>query len=243
MSRRVNYRRRLLEAVVALIEDSPVSKSRARDLIRSCPPIPAFTVANIVWGPALSQLKDGDFIASRASLEKLERFLRGRSDDITRTYISHDFRTLMNEAEMEVYNLLESLLQYLDSTHKMPFEEAGREYDSRVVRIENVWKHLSSSSRSVSIFDNTLHYLVMQYVKAAASGIDLRMSRVKPNYFAPASPYSSISQPTRNPDDNYPPDASQTLVWAKRAMRALSGDGWLCIMWQLRVNALAISLI
>ncbi len=244
MPRRIHYRQRFLQIIAAFLEGAPSSIEHALHALNTLPRPGDYSLESLVWSPFMAMLNDSVFYESPEFLHELQSQLLGTSRIIDRTYLNYDFRPEMTADENEWYLHLQSLLEFLSGFGSGNQSEAIEEavesveesYGRRKAAIAAVMSRLPQPER---ISDESIYQFVLREVTAILTNIDVRLTVLRTGYLAPGGCYSDLSA-YRHP--RTAPDASTSLTWAKTALQAIAGSGWVLMSWQFRSDVLLFSL-
>jgi hypothetical protein len=229
MARHVNYRRSLLAAVDAFLEQTPQSLARAHRLVRACnKSLKPFTLNNITWGPTVSTLRDSLYFENPAYLSNLRTVLREGSQTIHRVYMRRDFRADLTTEEQEWLVELWELLAFLRRFPALEVQSATVEYEERSARVVAAQGRASTPT---ALGDEKLYHLLLREVTVILTGINLQQSLRRYRYLVPAAPYSWLDDTEARQME---PDVSLNVTWASNALRAISGEYQLLMTWQVK---------
>jgi hypothetical protein len=236
MPERFDYRRHFLRAVQSFLAGTPTSIARGNRILAACPRTKPFTVSDMVWGSMRSTLNDTLIQGDVQYLEQLQRFLSGDSLVIKQGFFSYDLRSDMHPREWEWYTQLQEMLNFLERFPFADVDSAVSEYELRCAKLETL-------SEQVNTFDQdmqeAIHDLVLREVASVALNIDMKLSLLSTKHLAPKSGYVGVYPYQRPPNV---PDASGSVVWARKALLAIAGQDWLYLSWQINKNGLQFSL-
>lgn len=241
-----DYRSLLLTIVDAFLEGTPVSLARAHSLtstlllFRNRNPQ---TLDSVVWGGYVSMLIDFEFYESEEFLRETRAFLAQGSPNIHRAYLNFDYRSDFTPAEHEWLEHLLHLLTLLRQWRATSFETDTETYNRHVAAIVALGPHTHPPTVSG---DETLHHYVLRHVSEVLTHIDLRASVLLARRLTPTAPCTLFG----NDDDTYRPhkhrldmpDATTSVEWADRALRAITHREWMFITWQVTATSYHISL-
>lgn len=227
-----DYRRHLLWAVRGFQRGTPTARLRAERIVAACPHTKAFTIADIVWDSIRAALTVPLVQVDSEYLEQLNEFLSVSSRVIRQGYLRYDLRSEMTVQELECYQHLHELVEFLESFPFADHDDPLAEYTRRCAAIKPTLATLSStmSASGQTNVDETVYHLVLREVAAVALNIDIRWSMLDGNHLVPAAQYVDVSSYRRPP---FPPDATNSVTWARKALRAIAGEDWLYLSWQL----------
>jgi hypothetical protein len=235
-----DYRRRLLSAVRGFQRGTPTARLRAERIVAAFPDIKAFTIADIVWDTIHTALTVPLVQVDPEYLEDLHQFLSRSSRIIRQGYLSYDVRSWMTPQEQACYAHLQELLAFLERFPFADLDDAVAEYDRRCAAITPV---LADVTAPVSEYGHdeqeTIYHLVLREVATVALNIDMRWSMFDGTHLAPAPKYVDVRPYQPVP---FPPDATTSVVWARKALRAIAGEDWLYFSWQLSDSGVQFSL-
>jgi hypothetical protein len=228
MARHVNYRRRLLAAVDAFLEQTPQSRTRAHRLVRACgKSLKPFTLNSLTWGPTVSALRDSLYFENPTYLFHVRTALREGSQSIHRVYMRRDFRADLTAEEQAWLVELWELLAFLRRFPALEVQPATAEYEARSAHVVAAQGRTSTPT---TLGDETLYHLLLREVTAILTGINLQQSLRRYRYLVPAAPYSRLDDTEARQVE---PDVSLNITWASNALRAIRGEYQLLMMWQV----------
>jgi hypothetical protein len=132
---------------------------------------------------------------------------------------------MFDESDRQWFNDVLSAIRFL---RLFPYpnqskESVIKEYKDQVLAPLN--RHfLSAVSRNRD--ELFIYQFVLEEVTAVVRGVNLFASLYKQGYLVPDAPYSTIDE------DDAPPEVSHLVEWAERAVRSVSGEEWLLIIWR-----------
>jgi hypothetical protein len=84
----IDYRKRLLAAVDAVLTHTPEGSKRARRIVSECDrSLRNWTLNSLVWDPLVSELRDSSYFTNDEFLLELRESLRGPVWEAQRVYI------------------------------------------------------------------------------------------------------------------------------------------------------------
>ena len=260
MPEQMMYRKRLLLAVEAFLQDTPSSIAQGQKLIEQCYLVlradsQRFTLNGLIWRSLVHPLTDSVCFTSREYLLEIRKILQGSpSPEREKIFIKQDFRPYLTPDETEWYAQLLSLLDFVQS---LPFAQVAAATAEARQRNISGYRILETIPEAMSIMDayedyqqrktaidaiatsipipeqfgeETIYRLVLLEVSNLITTVDIRLSAVYKGYPTPEPPYSLEGE---NADAA---DMSESLAWAGRALDALSGVGNLFFSWRLLAN-------
>jgi hypothetical protein len=252
MSRRIIYRRQLLQAVEAFLETTPSSRVRAQQMVKRCyeeitSEAKEATIDKIIWKPLIVPLTDSVFYEDEVYLREAREFLLGHSSqNLVRTVVSEDFRPSFTANEAAWYAQLVSMVDFLmmipfTQLHEATFPawqkrdtwKIMRNIIPEAIQIDNIEKEYQERKTLLediavtnpppeNFGDEKIYHLALQEITSLVTGINVGGPIVYYGYPIPRAPYSGASL-----------NMSDSILWAKRVLKALSGDGGLFISWRL----------
>lgn len=247
MLERADYRSLLLTIVDAFLEGTPASLARAHSLkdilLRFHDRKPwTTTLDDMVWGDYVLMLSDSVYYRSEEFLRETRTLLAQGSPDFHRAYLNYDCRPVFTPAEQEWLDHLLHLLTLLQQWRATTSENLTEEYNRHVAAIAALSPHTHPPTVSG---DETLHHYVLRHVSEVLTHIDLRASVLLARRLTPTAPCTLFG----NDDTYHPhkhrldmPDATTSVEWADRALRAITHRGWMFITWQVAATSYHISL-
>jgi hypothetical protein len=240
MPRQLNQRRTLLAAVEAFLEDTPTSLAKAHRLVQRLQKARQWTTLDtLVWGGFISQLTDSLFYKDPDYLTRLRATLLNGSSEIHRAYLNHDCRTEFTPIKRDWYERLRRLGEFLQAAPLADASAAIEDYQRQVSAIESL---LVQTPAPQDIGQEQLYHFILREVTAALTTIDLRHALLNVGWMIPEGPYSVFPPDRAIREFDQLPDASEQIAWARRALRALAGEGWLAITWQVTSKHYLVSL-
>jgi hypothetical protein len=239
MEEGLDYHRSLLDAVEGFLRGTDASRIEARDRIAMLPPTRPFTVGDVVWGSTVSLLGDRLIQDDLDSLQRLQRLLQGAPRALGQGYLNYELRPHMTPAERACHAQLQELVDYL---LRFPFDDvdaASAEYGRRKAELDAALDDMESVETAKRADEELLHRLVLREVAAVALNVDIRYSMLVAGHLMPAFDYVSVHQQARQTERPSYPDATESLQWARRALLAVEGHGWIALSWHVdqgRVN-------
>lgn len=257
MTRKLIYRKKLLQAIEAFLKREPSSQVQAQHLIQQCVlamqgEIGKLTLNEIVWHFLVRALTDSVYYENEVFLQETRDMLLGRaSQSITRAIFLDNYTTHFTLDETEWY---EQLLGMLDFIAAVPFteihhatmhawqeketwattrrsipeaiqaEKIEEEYQSRKGRIEAVAERNPAPENRG---EETMYHLVLQEITNVLTGLSIGRAAVYCGYPLLAPPYSGYGKTTvlAPGRDLYALNMSERIVWARRVLGALAGEG------------------
>jgi hypothetical protein len=242
LARRVNFRRTLLAAVDAFLEDAPGSIEKGLRLVERCYAARQFTTLDeVVWGGIISELTDSVFYEHLPTLRKYRVMLAYGSREIHRAYLNFDFRDQFDQVEQVWYAELWDMLDFFQG---FPFDDAElarADHERRKLRITHYALHSPPPAR---LGDEMIYHFIMREVAEITTNLALSPAFIVPARMIPSGTYSSFPPQPRIPrhqlDDE--PDLGESLVWARKALRSIVEEGWMLITWQVTRHHYNLSL-
>lgn len=253
MTRRILFRRNLLRAVEAFIEGSPVSIAQGCRIIARCRKAISqeskeFTLDQLIWDNLITPLSDSVYYTDEDYLREVRNVLVGLSvPNREKCFISEDFRPYFSADEMEWYTQLGNLVNFIADIPFAHIENAVAEYKhrqipwaimfesvpeaARVKAVEEEYEQRCAAIKDMSsripqpedVGDEKFYCLVLREVMAVITALSIRQSALLYGHLSPAPPYSG----------GLGSDMTESIVWAKRALGAIAGEGTLLFTWRL----------
>jgi hypothetical protein len=225
LSRRVNYRQRLLSATEGFLEGTSASIASAHQIIKRChASLRAYTVDDLMWGPIVSTLQDSIFYGNPAYLSTLKSALQGLSNEVQRAYVRYDFRTEFTREERAWYEELLAMTAFLAQFPFSHKEGAVHEYDRRSEELRILMQRASTAR----VFGTeSIYHVVLREATEIVTHINVVVSLLRYEHLIPGAPYSTIDE------SEHPPDVSHSVTWTARALQSMSGADWLLFTWRL----------
>jgi hypothetical protein len=243
MSSQIDYRKRFLHIVETFLEGTPSSIGHGLRALERMPRPDTSSLNGLMWGPYFSMLSDCEYHQSREFLRQLQGELSGASRSAQRTYLNYDFRPEMTTEEHDWYLAVESLLVFVREMAGAPEkvmpsspEALTAAYQRRTTEINEIMERQPTAAL---IGDERIPSFVLHQVSTVITNLDILTSKHR-GFLIPDGIYSSF---VAYPNNRFAPNASACLDWAERAMQAISGRGWLLIMWQVRGACPVFSLV
>lgn len=240
------YRNLLLTIVDAFLEGTPNSLARAHSLADTLLPFRdrkpwITTLDTMVWGGYVLMLGDRVFFESEEFLCETRTLLSQGAPDIHRAYLNYDFRPKFTAAEHEWIEHLLHLLTLLREWRSTTSETHTEAYDRHVAAIAALSPRILPPTTPG---DETLHHFILRHVSEVLTHIHLGCSTTA-RRLTPTAPRTSYG----GDDDTYRPrkhklnvpDATTSVEWADKALRAITHRGWLFITWQVTATSYHIT--
>lgn len=253
MTKPLNYRRRLLAIVDALMDPSTASHGRAHRLIKRLYQDPrrnSLSIDDLVWHWLLNKLSDVSLTTDpQASLREIRETLMHGSPMLHRAYLSYDYRPDFTEAERDWHARLTELASWLLS---MPFPVQARgplpeddettpqaEYERRVRAIRMLAEQTPPPTH---LGEETLYHFILRTADATLTSINPN-GTIRTGYLVAASPYTEYHwDPAQPSAPHRPPDAGASVDWATHALRAVTMRDWVWLTWQITAGSYLVSL-
>jgi hypothetical protein len=263
MPKSPHYRRRLLRAVEAFLQETPASIAQGRRIIQRCYTAlqaepQEFTLDGLIWRSLAWPLTDSVYYTSREYLQEVRNILLGLpSQEREKTFIKEDLRPYLTAAEAEWYAQLCSMVDFIASLPFAQVAAAATEARQRKVPGSIIVETIPEAASIKAAYENyeqrkaaiealaarvplpehvgeeTIYRLVLREVTALVTAVDIRLSAVYYGHPSPLPPYSGGGSDSDMSYYGSSPDMSEPLAWARRALRALAGEGYLFFSWQL----------
>lgn len=234
------YRRSLLAVVEAFLESTPASLAKAHRMVRRLEAARQFTTLDtLVWSGFISELTDSLFYQDPTYLAELRTLLLHGSPDIHRAYLRYDYRPDFTVVEGAWHEQLSRLGELLQSA---PFADASvaiEEYQRYVNAIEAL---AAQASAPRHVGDEQVYHFILREVSATLTTIDLRHALLNVGWLIPNAPYTVFPPDWARREFDRLPDLGEQVAWARRALRALVAEGWLCLTWQVTPNHYLVAL-
>lgn len=252
MPKPLDYRRRLLAIVDAFMDPADASQTRADRLINRLyhdPRRRLQTIDDLVWGTFVSELTDSLFYEDSEFLRQTRETLAHGSPELYRAYLSYDFRSDFSAVEQDWHTQLCELAAWLQTqpfpwlqTDPLPYGDDSAPQSEYVRRVQTITELSARTPPPDHLGNEMLYHFVMRTASAVLTGIDPWYS-TRYGYLAVASPYTAYHWNPADPDGRYrPTDASASVAWAARALRAISLQDWIWMTWQVTATAYLVSL-
>jgi hypothetical protein len=233
------FRRILLATVEAFLHGTPEARKRAQRLVRRLDKARDFdTLDGLVWGGHISELSDSLFYEDLDYLKEVRATLRHGSAEIHRAYLRYDARPDCTTEEQQWYAQLWRLLAFLE---RLPAEDvagAEQDYDQQV---SDIHATMAKTPAPADPGAETLPHWLLREVTAVLTMVDVRHSLVDIGWMIPMAPYHSYV--VRNKTNLFAelPDIRQQVAWARRVLRALAGEEWTFLTWQVTPTSYSLS--
>ncbi|HZO70595.1 MAG TPA: hypothetical protein VFB60_00220 [Ktedonobacteraceae bacterium] len=212
MSRNINYRKQLLQAVKAFLEGTPASLTHAQQIIKQCydeihAEAKEATLDRLFWDPFIVPLTDSVYYKDNTYLREMRRMLLGDAPPIsTRTIMRDDFRSKFTADEMEWYTQLLSIVDFITSTPYVKIHEATfsawqdqatwaktRQLIPEALQVEEIEKEYRQRKELVETIaarnpspekrgDETIYHLALQEVTLILTGLSVGRAAVYYGY-------------------------------------------------------------
>jgi hypothetical protein len=229
MTRRIDYRRRLLRAVDLFLEQTPEATVRAERAVRRClKTLSAHPLDELMWWGIAVPLSDTVYTRDVEYLADLQRQLASGRIAAERIYLDMDLRDELTEVHARWYEGLQALAAFVGRFPRLDVESAVPEYRRLVKAVRSV----EAEMPEVPEGDETLTYLILAEVSLILTEIHVDLSLRLYHYLAPTGSYGHL-QLRRDDEPPRAPDASDTVVWAQRALDAIAGRARLLIVKEM----------
>jgi hypothetical protein len=238
MTKRIDYRRWLLRTVDLFLEQTPDATSRGKRAVRRIrKALRAHPLGELMCGGIAALLTDTVYTEDVAFLTDLRRQLVSGRMEAERTYLDRDLRDELTEAQARWYEGLQALAAFVARFPYLDIGSAVPEYRQLVETVRSV----EAEMPEVPEGDETLAYLILDEVSLILTAIDLDWSLRHHQYLAATPPYQHVQL---RGDDEPPrsPDASDTVVWAQKALDAIAGRARLLIVQEIWGSIMRLSL-
>lgn len=254
------YRKHLLSAVEAFLQDTPASIAQGQQMIEQCyfalnTPSQRFTLNGLIWRELAHPLTDAVYFTSQEYLLEVRKALQGFPSKVRQQlFIKQDLRPYMTADEAAWHAQLLELFTFIQN---LPFAEVAKATaEARQQNISGL-TILATFPEAIAIRDahenyqrriatletlgasiphpdqsdeETIYHFILREVSDLVTNIDIRASAIYQGYPTPL--YYSLEG-----DNADPPDLSEPLTAARRRLDALSGVGNLYFSWRLIANA------
>jgi len=253
------YRKHLLSAVEAFLQNTPASVAQGQQAIEQCysalnTPSQRFTLNGLIWRELTHPLTDSVYFTSQEYLLEVRKALQGFPSKVRQQiFIKQDLRPYMTADEAEWYAQLLDLFNFVQN---LPFAEVAKATaEARQQNISGL-TILATFPETIAIRDaheeyqrriatfetlvtsiphpdqpgeETIYRFILREVSDLVTNLDIRASAIYQGYPTPL--YYSLEG-----DNADPPDLSEPLTAARRRLDSLSGVGNLYFSWQLITN-------
>lgn len=252
MPERNSYRRQVLQAIESFLEGTPSSRVQAQHSIQHCfaelhTEAMEDTLDRMIWRSFVAPLTDSVYYESEEYLREVREILRGQSlQNLATIGIGDDFRPSFTAEEAEWYVQLVRMVDFLTAIpfaqiHAATFqawqdretwtttrkiipealqaEEIEKQYQQRKALIEAI---AARNPPPENMGEEKIYHFVLREITALITGMNVGGPAVYHGYPIPCVPYSGSSV-----------DMSESILWSKRALEALSGNGGLLLSCRL----------
>ncbi|HKV85618.1 MAG TPA: hypothetical protein VJN88_13770 [Ktedonobacterales bacterium] len=220
----------MLRAVNLFQEQTPATTRRARRIVRRCQAsLRSYSFDSLRWGGVVSELTDAAFTNDAHYLAGLRRRLESGHWELEKAYFKYDLTEYLSVDERRWYEALRALSSFLALFPHADIEAALHEYH----RLVDDVKQAQAALTAVDAEDETLFQVVLTEVTAVLTDIHLDRSLRMYQYLTPAGAfYYKLVYPDDGPPN--PPDAADSVAWARKTLDALAGDAPLYVTWQMK---------
>ncbi|HEU5230021.1 MAG TPA: hypothetical protein VFU49_19530 [Ktedonobacteraceae bacterium] len=226
MPRRISYRRRLLEAIEAFLQGTPVSLTHAQQIIKQCydeihTEAKEATLDRLFWSSFIVRLTDSLFYEDKTYLQETYHMLLGDAPPIsTRSIVCDNFRSKFTTDEVEWYTHLFSMVDFIDAVPSTKIHEATfsawrdkatwaktREIIPEAIQVEEIEKEyqqrkerietmMAHSPAPKNVGDETIYHLALQEVTLVLAGLSIGRAAVYYGHPMLDGSYSSYGKAT-----------------------------------------------
>ena len=257
MVKPIFYRKQVLEAVEAFLEETPSASAHAAYLIQQCYDELSLeekymTLDDIVFGFFVRALTDSVFYENKTFLLEVREILRGHSShSIERSVFCLDCRPYFTVNEGEWYMQLVSLVHMLTTfpfgkiyeashqarqqkeswdamcTHIPEIIRAAQTNEEYVQKTRLIEAIVAKSPSPGDFGDEKIYHLVLREVTTLLTGLDIGKAAAFFGYPILKIPHSRFGSRTE------PVDMTASIRWTEKVLKALAGEGELFLCWYL----------
>jgi len=264
MSREMNYREQLLQAVDAFLEKTPSAHRRAKNLIQHGytaihDEAKILTIDGIIWGGLFAQLTDSVFYESEQFLREMREVLLGHaSRNIASQVFSEDYRSYFTTDEREWYAQLVNMVDFVMAIPFAQIHEATSQarlqketwatmqaHIPEIVQVEKIeeeYQHRKTLIETIAtrsplpkhVGDEKIYHLVLQEVTSLLTNVEVGKAAVYFGYPILRG-FFYLEDGGPKPFPPRPIDITEGFLWARRTLNAIAGkEGILFLTWRLR---------
>jgi hypothetical protein len=232
------FRCTLFATVEAFQENTPASLVKARRLMRRLGKASGFgTLDGLIWDGYISELSDSLFYKDAEYLAELRATLQHSSVEIHRAYLNYDFRPECMPEEQQWFTQLWTLLEFLERLPADDVAAAEEEYERQV---NTIYQTVATIPAPADPGAETIFHFLLREVTAVLTTVDVRHSLVDIGWMIPVVPYTSYCDRKTNIFEEQPA-IGQQVAWARRVLRALAGEEWTFLTWQVTATHYFVS--
>jgi hypothetical protein len=227
---RIRYRQRLLRAVDLFLEQTPAASARALRIIQKCnTSLKSYSLDELQWGGVISELTDTVFTNDTQYLATLRHQLATGEWEMERLYLHYDVREALSSQELRWYEALRALSTFLGDFPHPNVAVALQQYQRMVANVRQAQAAVPADPEG----DETLLHLILAETTAVLTQIHLDLSLRVYHFLAPSG---ILQSKLVRADDAppVPPNAAESVAWARKALDALAGEAQLFVTWQMR---------
>lgn len=259
MPRKIIYRKQLLRAIDAFLEDTPVSIARGKRIVKRCHKAlrpsyleepPTFTLDSIIWDSYFYRLTDSVYYTSQEYLEEIRQYILGFPPDENareKVFIQHDFRPKFTPDEIAWYNQLLDTLRLIEIIPFAQIAEACAEAREKKTPGSIILATIPEAAGVRERYDTyeeqitAIRALEATMPQPENIGDELihrlALHEITAIVIAVDIRISAVyaGHPTSVPPyagGDWIADMTESLAWAKRALHALAGESSLYISWR-----------